>query len=722
MSTGPGPRGNRRLLAGMAIVVVSVLLLWDLHAHQVTTLFAGPARTRQAGEPLQLEGMPILRPGTLTLGEGNPTVAVAASIDGELAQTAPIDADLSFAQVDAIVRRALDLDQSGRSIRDVIDPGDWVLIKVNSVTNRGRTDQKGTNRGFFFGGFEHPGQITDLRVVKSVIAYLIEHVGPRKITIAEGGAESPRRGEPGFPSGVTEDAWSVTYPQFDDLSYLSIIEEFRQSGTSTEVDTTDLNYAPWRREPIPGGGLQRLSVTRLTYTGAQFGFHVEGTGSFRTEGFFMPEPILDADKVISIPAMKTTIYGTTLGIKNYVGTLASGAYGDGTSKSQHYQNNPEHGYLDLFAYNPAAYVVIEGFYGTEGDGPQWGLNVQHNVVVAGSDPVATEAVANVTMGFNPLDLEALYLAAAKGYGTLDLRRIRVTGRDPESVRRDFIKSRGSGGNGFFYGRGIRRWLVAGPFDGDDSAAEQLPDEAQLSPLEGGAAGEGAWVKVEHLGYSAEILELGQLNGTAQDKTNYAFALVESNRAQDGFLWFGYDDAAKIWLNGQVVFDGPPGRRLALADQKIPIHLTSGSNRLLFKIGNFAGNTMMVAHVVDEDGDRLPGIEFLLPGEHTGTAVEEVVGGDALPDAAELLGNFPNPFNPATHIRFNLADSGLARVAVYDVAGQRVRELVAGHLTPGYHQVTWDGRDAAGYSAASGIYYAVLDAGGSRQAKPMVLVR
>ena len=103
--------------------------------------------------------------------------------------------------------------------------------------------------------------------------------------------------------------------------------------------------------------------------------------------------------------------------------------------------------------------------------------------------------------------------------------------------------------------------------------------------------------------------------------------------------------------------------------------------------------MMVAHVVDEDGDRLPGIEFLLPGEHTGTAEEEVVG-----------------------------DSGLARVAVYDVAGQRVRELVAGHLTPGYHQVTWDGRDAAGYSAASGIYYAVLDAGGSRQAKPMVLVR
>ena len=131
--------------------------------------------------------------------------------------------------------------------------------------------------------------------------------------------------------------------------------------------------------------------------------------------------------------------------------------------------------------------------------------------------------------------------------------------------------------------------------------------------------------------------------------------------------------------------------------------------------------MMVAHVVDKDGDRLPGIEFLLPGEHTPTAVEGVVDGN-LPVAAELVGNFPSPFNPATHIRFNLAASGEARVAIYDVAGQRVRELVAGLLTPGYHQVTWDGRDAAGHSAASGIYYAVLDVEGMRQSKPMALIR
>ena len=379
------PQMTKRKLANSALLLlIGALIGWDIYAHQAQTFFVGTAGSvQQAQEPLQVEGLPLLRPGTLTLGEGHPTVAVATSSDSELAAPVALNASLSFAQVDAIVRRALDLDQSERSIRVVVEPSDWVVVKVNIVTNRGNPTS-----AYYHNGIEHPGQITDLRVVKSVINYLIEQVGPRRITIAEGGAESPRKGEPGFPTNAEEDGWSATYPEFDDLSYIKMLEEFATLGVSTVVDTSDLNYAPFRLAPVPGGTIQRLGVTRLRYPGAQFGFHIEGTGSFRKEGYFMPEPILDADKVISIAAMKTTIYGTTLGIKNYVGTLASGAYGDGTSKRQHYQNNPEHGYVDLFSYNPAAYTVIEGFWGTEGDGPQWGQNVQHNVVVAGGDPVA----------------------------------------------------------------------------------------------------------------------------------------------------------------------------------------------------------------------------------------------------------------------------------------------------------------------------------------------
>ncbi len=693
-------------------LLLAGLVGWDLYSNQVHTLFVGSAESQQdAEEPLQVEGLPILRPGTLTLGEGHPAVAISASIDKELPQPAPLDAPLSYEQVDALVRRALDLDQSGRSIREVITKDDWVLLKVNIVTNRGNPSS-----AYYTDGFEHPGQITDLRVVKSAVNYLIEKVGPRRITIAEGGAESPRRGEPGFPTNALEDGWSATYPEFDNLSYIKILEGFK--GRATLVDTVDLNYAPYRREPVPGGAIQRLGVRVLDYPGAQFGFHQEGTGTFRKD-FIMPEPILDADKIISIPAMKTTIYGTTLGLKNYVGTLASRAYGDNTSKAQHYQNNPEHGYIDLYSYNPAAYTIIEGLWGTEGDGPQWGQNVQHNVIVAGSDPVATEAIANEVMGFNPLDLEALYLAAVKGFGTLNVNNIQVVGRPAQSVQHHFVKSRGGSKRGIFYGRGIRRWLVAGPFTGGDIAREYLPGEASLKPVEGQSAGDGLWDRIEHLGYSAELLELGDLHGKGTESTNYAFTLIQSPQAQDGFLWMGYDERAKVWLNGEVIFENPSRRTFILAGNRIPIHLEKGENRLLIKVGNFTGDTMLSAHLVDQDGDRLPGIEFLLPGEGV-TAVEEEHS--TLPVASALLGNYPNPFNPVTHIRFALQQAGPVRLEVFNAAGQRVRTLVEGNLEVGTYEQIWDGRDAAGYNAASGVYFARLQVGTLSQAKAMALVR
>ena len=683
------------------------LIAWDISTHQVTTIFVGPANSQQVGEELlQMPGLPLLRPGTLTLGEGNPTVAIAASIDQELAQTAPLDATLSFEQVDAIVRRALDLDQSGRSIREVIGADDWVVLKINSVSNRGDMGRDGDCCSrWTHDGTEHPGQITDLRVVKSVVGYLVDHVAPRRITIAEGGSGSPRRDKPGFPSYAVDDSWSAEYPQFAGLSYIGILEDFASRGVSTVVDTADLNYAPWRREDIPGGPVSRLFVTRSSYEGAQWGYHDDGSGTYRARGFAVPEVILDADKVISIPAMKTTIYGTTLGIKNYVGTLAPLAYGTGLSKSPHSANNPEQGYVDLFSYNPAAYTVIEGFWSTEGDGPQRGDNVQHNLVVVGSDPVATEAIANVTMGFNPLDLEALYLAAVKGFGTLDRRKITVVGREPETVQHNFVKSTAvaaTAGKTFYYGRGIRRWLVSGPFPGGDLALEHLPDEAQLRPLEGESAGAGVWQRVEHLGYSAERLLLTDITGADPDVVSYSFALTHSDREQEGFLWLGYDEVAKVWLNGEVVYTGLEPRDFALADEHIPILIRRGENRLLVKIGNVEGRTEMSAHIVDVDGDRLPGIEFALPGEVIPTAVESA--DEALPSSPALVGNFPNPFNPTTHIRFAVTDPGLVTLSIYNATGQRIRVLVEGDLAPGFHQVLWDGRDASGANAASGVYF------------------
>jgi len=88
----------------------------------------------------------------------------------------------------------------------------------------------------------------------------------------------------------------------------------------------------------------------------------------------------------------------------------------------------------------------------------------------------------------------------------------------------------------------------------------------------------------------------------------------------------------------------------------------------------------------------------------------------------LVGNAPNPFNPATEILFVLERESNVRLSVYDMAGRRVRELVSGVFSDGEHKVRWDGTDAAGQALASGTYYARLSSASQHQVKPMALLR
>ena len=78
---------------------------------------------------------------------------------------------------------------------------------------------------------------------------------------------------------------------------------------------------------------------------------------------------------------------------------------------------------------------------------------------------------------------------------------------------------------------------------------------------------------------------------------------------------------------------------------------------------------------------------------------------ALPGApaGRLYPAAPNPFNPQTTVRFELDRDGSAALEIYDLNGRRVRTLVNGHLTAGGHRATWNGRDDAGHSLASGVY-------------------
>ena len=89
------------------------------------------------------------------------------------------------------------------------------------------------------------------------------------------------------------------------------------------------------------------------------------------------------------------------------------------------------------------------------------------------------------------------------------------------------------------------------------------------------------------------------------------------------------------------------------------------------------------------------------GDDTPTAVEEV--GETAPETFALEQNYPNPFNSGTMIGFSLAELGEVELSVFNLAGQKVRGLVAGVYGPGQYRVDWDGKDETGHGVASGVY-------------------
>jgi len=88
----------------------------------------------------------------------------------------------------------------------------------------------------------------------------------------------------------------------------------------------------------------------------------------------------------------------------------------------------------------------------------------------------------------------------------------------------------------------------------------------------------------------------------------------------------------------------------------------------------------------------------------------------------VRGNYPNPFNPTTNVRFDLLARQHVKVHIYDVRGRLVRTLLDEVCDPGGHEIEWDGRNRGGRPAASGIYFFRVEARGFADTKKMVLVR
>lgn len=109
-----------------------------------------------------------------------------------------------------------------------------------------------------------------------------------------------------------------------------------------------------------------------------------------------------------------------------------------------------------------------------------------------------------------------------------------------------------------------------------------------------------------------------------------------------------------------------------------------------------------------------------------TGIEDGRSGH-VPAEYALSQNHPNPFNPSTDIRYQIADNGYplhTTLKIYNILGQEIRTLVDEMKKPGYHAVIWDGRDSRGNEVTSGIYFYRLSVDGGQWSKTrrMVLMK
>jgi uncharacterized protein (DUF362 family) len=324
-----------------------------------------------------------------------------------LAKPRPVSAPLTYEDIDAMVRKAIELGNTRRGgLASIIAQDDWVVIKPNITACHGLGPADGPSH--------HPyvhGAVTDLRVVKSVMSFVAERKRASRITIAEGSCQW----QPMERSKLSTDGWTTDWGGvYGGLSYKGMIEDFSRRYPSIEFDIADLNFEEHFEAPLANKPGKAYSI---------------------------PRTIRSCDKLISITPLKThASCGVALTVENYTGIAPGAKYGF-PKKGLDQLGAPEDVMLDLFLHHPADYSIVGGCWGLEGEGPHapGGASVHHNVIIAGTNTTAVDTVAAAVMGFDAETVPYLQKLARLGLGITEIDLIWTRGNEVEQARRVFRK-------------------------------------------------------------------------------------------------------------------------------------------------------------------------------------------------------------------------------------------------------------------------------------------
>jgi subtilase family serine protease len=175
--------------------------------------------------------------------------------------------------------------------------------------------------------------------------------------------------------------------------------------------------------------------------------------------------------------------------------------------------------------------------------------------------------------------------------------------------------------------------------------------------------------------------------------------------------------------GVEFFSGDPDSGGALISGRLLLTLSPGDTTLVEAPWARADSLAYEIHVlvdralaIAEDSETNNRTLRLVPVTGVGDEPPNV------PVALALYGGHPNPFNAHTTIRYDLPRAGVVHLALFDLRGRRVRQLLSGEMPPGFHAVEWDGCDDEGQVVASGVYFCRLDSGMGRETRKLTFVK
>lgn len=156
-----------------------------------------------------------------------------------------------------------------------------------------------------------------------------------------------------------------------------------------------------------------------------------------------------------------------------------------------------------------------------------------------------------------------------------------------------------------------------------------------------------------------------------------------------------------------------------------IHFTSDGGRNWREQQGYTSQWLEAVDFIDTQTGWIVGWHGAILHTKSGgvSSVKQSLPMSSLPKRFILQGNYPNPLNAQTKIRFEIFGSkAKVRLQVYDLHGHVVARLVDGQRPAGLHEISWDGKNDKGIKCASGLYFYRLEVDGIAQVGKAVLLQ